>query len=537
MPGSPDTFLFSENFQSVRGAVPVDIAPRMVVVGDFPAGRQGYISPGGRPLGSMLAEYSDSQPNYETDLLRTLMRMSFAGLPSAPVEVVRVVDAAAVVAETEVLDDGDATTPVDQGNFVAVGPGAAYNTRTIRITTTAVIPTGHPAGDNVSVNTVEVFPPNSNLEPEVFRNVVIDGAGRGSSGRWNTRDIETAINDPITGSRVVRWEYAGTANGGYKEPVGTITVLTLAGGTDGAPAATDWEAAIDMASGRPFRWIILANAPSEATRAYFVNAVKAAPYGMGFFNSMFGEGLSTFLTARDTYGNGPDEGKIMGFWGWATHPAAGGREIPAMAAYLGLWSAKINSSGLGGNYAVGNQPLAYTSIAAGSELTREAQESLATANINYVRNLEGGGIGVHGFWTLDSQIERVGDAAVRTMYNDIIRQLATALTELAQNRGNSVATRQVILDYATARLQPYIAAGFVEFAAMDVMTYQQVLDRFTGITVPFYEQWAYLLASLRFVGTLGGVFAYLTNRDIQGLAVIFQEAGVAAPSGDEGGEA
>ena len=538
MPGSADTFLWSENFDAVRGAVPVEIAPRIVIVGQFPAGRESYISPGTRTLDSLLKEYSDSQPAYETDVMRAIMRQSYQGTPTAPVEPIRVLADDAVVAETEDLDDG-AATPVVQGSFLGIGPGAALNGRKVRIITTAVIASGHPAGADVAVNTIEIYPANPDLQPEIFRNVVINGLGLGTSARWNTRDIEAVINDPLAGSRIARWEYAATASGTFSPTVGTVTELTFSGGDDGTAADADWEAAIDLAVGRPFRWIVLANAPSEAVRGYFANAVKAAPYGMGFFNSMFGEGQSTFLTARDTYGNGPDEGKVMAFYGWANHPTVGNRAIPVMAPYLGRWSAKINAGGLGGHYAVGNQALGFSGIATGSELSREQQEAMAAANVNYVKNLEQGGIGVHGFWTLDSQLERIGDAAVRTFYNDVIRRLAVAMVELAQNRGNSVTTRALVTDLVRARLQPYISVGFVEYAAVDTFTYQQVLDRFSGISVPFYEQWAYVLASLRFVGTLGGVFLYLTNREIEGLAVLYQEAGAAAaaPAATEGGAA
>src|SRR5690606_21911036 len=151
----------------------------------------------------------------------------------------------------------------------------------------------------------------------------------------------------------------------------------------------------------------------------------------------YAEAVGTYMTDLATYGREADDGTSVAFFGWGPHQAAGGREVSYMAGYLGKWSAKIAAEGLGGSYAVGNSTLGYSGVSTGDTLSRTNQELASTAGINYAIQLPDGSYGVHGYWTRDDQLDRMGDASVRVIVNDIGRRLAIALTPLAHNRPNN----------------------------------------------------------------------------------------------------
>src|SRR5690606_5895062 len=269
-------------------------------------------------------------------------------------------------------------------------------------------------------------------------------------------------------------------------------------------------------------------------RAYQHSTFKAAPFAMTFLNQMYGETLSNYSTAVAAYGREADDGRSAAFFGWGPHPAANGREVSFSAGYLGKWSAKIAATGLGGDYPVGNQGLGYSGISAGDKLSRANQETAAAAGINYATQLHDGSYGVHGYWTRDDQLDRMGDMGVRSMVNDIARRLAIAFAPLAQNRGNNVITRAKIDRVGTQAILPYVNKGALRKASAGTFDLTEVQNRWQGISFPDLPGWAVFAASLQFNLTLGGVFAHLSDQEIEGLAAI---AGGAAPTASAGGTA
>lgn len=537
MPGSPFTVQYQENFLPVSGRLPVEVSPRLIVVGTFNAGRSGLVPlPAGflRPLESILEEYSNGVADYETDYIKTYMRMGEAGVSSGVVEVYNVVNPSSLKAQTPIVTDG-AGTPVNQFRFEAIGTGIAYNGLIIKLTCRRVIAAGHPAGANTSVFDVEVSSVNPDAAKRTFRNVVFTRAGgNGTSAYHGTIDAADAINDPLTGSLVARLVYEPTANSGYKPAANVVNNLTMTGGTTVAPTDAHWQAGIDVAAGLPFRWHVTPVPPNETIRAYHVAASARAMFPLHIVDSFYGETLSAWLTARATYGDDPSAGRFAPFYGWGIHANSDGREVPVSAAYMGKYSAKLNSMGLSGGYPVGNRPLGFRSIAPSMVLDASSQAALAAINTNYLKQLESGSYGVHGYWTGDNQILRTGDLGIRVMWNAVMRDMAEAVRDLAQNVGNTPYTREAIAQIVLAQLSKYFVAGMIEEANQGVFTYEEVTQQFQNVSLPLLEGWAYVLTRIRFNPTLGGVYLYFTNAEVKGLPSIFgSSGGASAASGTE----
>lgn len=536
MSRSADVVKIREVFEGARGALPTEVAPRLLLIGDLPAGRPGLQArpPGaGLSLNELLREYGVGGADYTLDWARVYASQSAQGFRPSGFDVYRIVADDAVTAETDVATDGHDTTPVDLFHFEAIGPGAAYNGLQIVIEVTRLIASGHPAGDNVAVCTVTLPAVNPDDSPEVFTNIVFtdEGSTAGNSGAHRTRDA-SIINDELAGSKAWRLVYeatAGTSSFGANRTVGDTVTLTAASGADGTTLAdADWQAAIDDVSALPWRWTVIANPPSDTVRAYQHTTLKAMPFGFGALVQMYGETFSAFNTALDAYGSDAADGRSMAFFGWGPHPAAQGREVSFSAGYLGRWSAKIAASGLGGDYPVGNQGLGYSGISSGDKLTRANQEAAAASGINYAAQLHDGSYGVHGYWTRDDQLDRMGDAGVRVMVNDIARRLAIAFTPLAQNRGNTVLTRGKINRIGRQAILPYVNKGALRQASAGTYDLTEVQNRWQGVSFPDLPGWAVFMASLQFNLTLGGVFAHLSDQEIEGLEALAGGAPAAA---------
>lgn len=544
MSRSSDVFKLREDFRGVYGALPTEVAPRMLLIGDFPAGRAGLqAAPAGAALslGELLREYGSGTADYNTDYARVFASRSVSGIRPSGFDVYRVTAPDAVTAVTAVVDDAAPTDAVGLFKFRAIGPGAAYNGATVDITITRTIASGHPLGTNIAVCTVTITGPNPDAAPEVFEDVVFthEGSTNGASGLYRTREAASVINDEVGGSRYMRLVYeptAATSHLGANRAAGDTITATLAGGSDGS-ALTDseWEAAIDAVNDLPFRWFTIPNPPSETVRAQLHSKLKTAPFRLVFLNQMYGESFTDFDSDIKTYGDMADDGTSAAFFGWGAHPAAGGREVSSSAAYLGEWSAKIAAAGLGGSYPVGNQPLGYTSIAVGDRLTKAQAEAAAVAGVNYLKQLEGGGYGVHGYYTRDSQLDRMGDLGPRSILNDIARRLAIAFTPLAHNRPNSAVTRATIDRLGTQAIRPYVNSGAVKRAATGTYDLMEVQSRWQGVSFPSLPGWAVFMASIKIEGTLGGIFAHLTDAEIQGLTALV--GGTASDASASGGNA
>lgn len=522
--GQADTFLYREDFQGRYGAVPTEIAPRLTLIHSFPVGRVG-VPEGLSDLPELMREYGNGFADPGLDFIRVFAGQTYDGVQAGRFEAVRVAAANATLARSAPYATTVEALEVPQGYFESVGPGEDYNGVTPRLTVTRIEDV-HPVGAGVRVFRVEVPAVDPGLPPEVFDNIVFSSsAGGGTSAFDQTNDAST-INDPLAGSRTVRWRYSPTATGtlGAALAVGDTIDMPLSGGTDGEMTQGDWEDAIDACQELNFRWFVPL-APTEAARGYAVGALKKANFELIVVNQMYGETLSAFIEARGAYGNTVTNGCDMYFWGNGEHILTPGREIPFSAAYLGRWSAKIAATGLGGEYPVGNEPLGYRSIASGDRLKRAQQEQLAALNINYAKQLTGG-FGVHGYWTGDKLVDRMGDAAKRVFWNDVLRRLAVAFIDLAQNRGNTVVTRKRIKVVGDAAIQPYVTAGYAIEAATGTYTYEEVIRRFEGLGWPsFNYDWAYYLAQIGFAPTLGGVFVHATDQEIVGLVSLIQNAG------------
>lgn len=524
---SSDVFKYREQWEGFFGALPSEIAPRLLIIGDFPAGRAGLNAPppgAGNSIHDVLREYSVGKADYNLDYAKVFARQSYQGSQPAGFDLYNVTASDATEAVTPALTDGDAV-PVDLFHFEAIGPGTAYNGLQIQVEVSRVIASGHPAGSNIAVCTVTIPSPNPYANDEIFENIVFtyEGSTDGNSGAHRTRDA-SIINDPVVGSRVVRLVYeatANTSNFGVGHVKGDVETADLASGTAGtALADLDWTTAIQAVEGLPFRWFVIANPPSDPVRQQLHTSAKVAPFGLGILNQMYGETITDFITARDTYGSEADDGKSMPFFGWGSHFAAQDREVPFGAAYMGRWSAKIASVGLGGGYAVGNTGLGFKSIASGDELTKTQMDLAAAAGINYATRLYDGSFGVHGYWTLDDQVDRMGDGSVRVIFNDIVRRLAIAFTPLAQNRPNSPLTRQKIQRLGDQAVLPYLNLKYVERAASGTYDLMQVRDRWPGVTFPDLPGWVVYMLSIKANLTLGGIFAHLTDAEVEGLTAI-----------------
>lgn len=528
MSRSADVFKLRESFEGVFGALPSEVAPRILLIGDFPAGRAGLNSPppgAGISLNDLLREYSDGNADYNTDFARVLASRSVQGFRPAGFDVYNVRPADATKAVTPAVTDDAAVSPVDLFHFEAIGPGTAYNTLNIVIAVTRVIATGHPAGDGVAVCSVTIAGPNPDASPEVFENIVFtdEGSTLGTSGSHRTRDA-SIINDVFVGSRYVRLVYeatAGDSHFGANRVKGDTETATLAGGTAGtALDDTDWTDAISAVSGISFRWFTIANPPSTVVRAALHSTLKTAPFRLVFLNQMYGESITDFMTDLDTYGDSASDGTSGAFFGWGSHAAAYGREVPAAAAYMGEWSAKIAANGLGGSYPVGNTNLGFRSIAVGDELTYAQQETAAVAGVNYLKRMDNGGYGVHGYYTRDDLMDRMGDLGVRSIVNDLGRRLAIAFTPLAHNRPNNVVTRSTITRLGTQAIMPYINSGAISRAAVGTFDLMEVQSRWQGVSFPSLPGWAVFMTSIKLNLTLGGIFAHLTDAEIEGLQAI-----------------
>lgn len=543
---SSDVFKLREVFEGAYGALPTEVAPRMLLIGDFPAGRKGLHSPppgAGISLNDLLREYGDGSADYNLDFAQVFASRSTSGIRPSGFDVYNIKSSAATDAVTAAVTDADSGSPVGLFKFKAIGPGAVYNDCAATITVTRMVP-NHPAtpGDSAAVCTVTITGPNPDASPEVFDNIVFtsDGSLLGNSGIHRTRDA-SLINDPLLGSRYVRLVYEVTANTshfGANRVAGDSATATLAGGGDGnALTNTDWTNAIDAVSGIPFRWFTIANPPSTTVRAYLHSGLKVAPFRLVFLNQMYGETLSAFISDISTYGNLASDGTSAAFFGWGSHPAVNGREVCASAAYLGEWSAKIAAAGLGGGYPVGNQGLGFRSIAVGDGLTKSQMDTAAAAGVNYLKQLEDGTYGVHGYYTRDDQLDRMGDLGVRSVVNDIARRLARAFTPLAHNRPNNVITRAAIDRLGVQAIRPYVNAGAIKRAATGTFDLMEVQSRWQGVSFPSLPGWAVFMASLSINGTLGGVFAHLTDVEIEGLNAIAggPAATAAAPAAAPGG--
>lgn len=537
-----DTFLLRESFEGALGALPSEVAPRLLIIGDFPAGRAGLNSnpPGaGISLNDLLREYSVGAADYNIDFAKVFASQSYQGTRPAGFDVYNVKGAGASKAESAAVNDDAQTNAVDLFKFEAIGPGTAYNGLTAVIKITRVIASGHPAGSNTAVCTVTIDGPNPYATPEVFENIVFteEGSTDGHSGAHRTRDA-SVINDSLMGSRYMRLVYeatAGDSHFGANRSVGDTVTATLSSGTDGSAIAdNDWNAGITAVSGLPFRWFVIPNPPNDTVRAKLHSDLKTAPFRLVALGQTYGETISAYMSALTAYGREADDGTSTAFFGWGPHHAAGGREVSFMAGYLGKWSAKISAEGLGGSYAVGNTTLGYSGIAAGDELSRTNQELASTAGINYAVQLYDGSYGVHGYWTRDDQLDRMGDASVRVIINDVGRRLAIALTPLGHNRANSAATRAKITRLGNQAIMPYVNTGAINRASTGTFDLMAVRNRWPGVAFPDLPGWAVFMASIGVNLTLGGILAHLTDADIEGLTSLVGGAPAAATAATQG---
>lgn len=551
MSRSADVVKFREVFEGAYGRLPSEVTPRVVIIGDLPAGRPGLnVTPPGSSMsiGDFMREYSDGGADYVTDWAQVYASRRVGNSSPGGFDVYRIAAADAVVAESEVITDDAAADPVDLFHFEAVGPGVAYNDLSIIVEVTRVI-ADHPAGANTSVCRVTIQGPNPYSSPEVFSDIVFTSEGSidGTSGFDRTYDA-SVINNPVSGSRYVRLVYeatAGDSNFGVNHAIGDTVVVTLTGGTDGAALVdADYEAAIDAVSGLPWRWFVLPAPPSDEVRAYQHSTFKGSPFAMTFLEQMYGEAISDYITALAVYGRGADDGRSMAFYGWGAHPMARGREVPFSAGYLGEWSAKIAASGLGGAYAVGNSTLGYSNIATGDQLSRTDKEIASAAGVNFATQLYDGSFGVHGYWTRDDQVDRMGDGSVRVIVNDIARRMAIAFQPLAQNRPNNATTRGKIDSLGAQVIRPYVNTGAISRASTGTFDLMEVRSRWQGIGFPDLPGWAVFMASLRVNLTLAGIFVHLSDQEIEGLVSIMggaataaAPAGEAAPAAAAGGSA
>lgn len=518
---SADIIKVREFWEGVFGRQPVEIAPRLLLIGQFPAGRPGLHVPppgAGLSLDELLQEYGDGSVNAELDYARVFARQSDGGVAPAGFNVANVVPATATRAVSGTVTNQVPVTPVAQFRFEAIGPGATYNNLVISITCTRIV-NDHPLGNNIPVCRVTVESVNPRYAPEVFENVVFTytNATNGSSAYHRTVEAQEVIED----SRIVRLVYDVAANGSLTMTVGQTITATLAGGTEGgAVTDTDWTGLIAQAEDLPFVWRVAPALPSGVVRDYLHNSNKAAPFGVATYLQRYGETLAAFTTARNAAGNEADDGKSMTFFGHGQHPAAGGREVSFSAAYLGRFSAKINALGLGGAYAVSNQPLGYTSIAPGDRLTRTQREQAAAAGINVATRLLTGQYGVMGYYTMDDQVDRMGDISIRVIMNDVIRRLFTAFMELPQNRANNPGVQDKIRRLGDQVIQPYQNLGYVRRAATGTFSLEEARTRLPGLSFPTLPGWAAYVASLQFFPTLGGIYIMLTDKEVAGLTAV-----------------
>ena len=540
-----DTFRYREAFEGARGTLPGEIAPRLLLIHDFPAGPDGLTSPragAGMNFTDLQRFFSDGEFDYGLDFAEVFSRQVDGAARPGAIDVYRVVGEGAVRASGIMQDnfdtgvDPDNPTYTTLGLFEAVGAGPAYN-KTIRLEVTRIESSAsnpHPAGAVVPVFTVTIPSPNPDALPEVIRNVVFTfEGGKGTSAYHRTIDA-ASITDR---SMIVNFSYDPSAEDANLSnmAVGDVIDIPMTGGVDGgALSDDDWQAAFDAVVGLPFRWRVVPNPANETVRANLHISNKSSPFGHAFAPNLYGETVEDFITARETMGSEADDGKTSLVWGWGAHPVVGGRETPYLAAYLGRYSAKINSAGMGGEYPVGGLNLGFTSIAEAHVLTAAEEEALSQRSIMFAKQLTSGSYGVHGSWTIDSQFDRMGDLATRIIWNDVIRRIALVAEPLAHNRAAHLLTQRRIKISCDQAIQPYIQRGYLRVANTGVSSLEEANRRYPGLTFPQeLLGWVVYLAQLVFYPTLQGIFAHFTDADVAGLTSLLSgsgEGGNAAPA-------
>lgn len=531
-----DTFRYREVFEGKVGPLPGEIAPRLVLIHDFPAGPAGLSAPragAGFGLGDLQRYFSDGEFDYGIDFAEVYSRQTDGAATPGAIDVYRLVRSGAAAA-TGTFDDGDSTSPVDIGEFESVGPGSAYNKditlEVVRVIDSPSIP--HPAGTHVPVFNVTIPSPNPSQPPEIIRGVVFTEDGADGTSAYHRTIDAASITDR---SLAVNFTYdpaAGTADLSGLE-AGDIITVAMTGGSNGSTSLDDddYEAALDDISGLPFRWRCIANLPNATVRAMLHTANKAAPFGHAITYNLYGETPEDVLTTRGTMGSEADDGRSSLIWGWGSHPNVNGREVPYAAGYFGRYSAKINAAGMGGEYPVGNLGLGFTTIAAAHKLTAAQEEALAQKQVMFARQLTSGSYAVHGSWTLDNEFDRMGDLGTRIMWNDVIRRVALVAEPLAHNRGATIITQSLIRIRCDLAIRPYVSRGYLKVANTGVSAIEDAAARFPGLSFPQELQgWVAYLAQLIYYPTLQGIFAHFTDADILGLASLL--GGSAAPSGD-----
>lgn len=530
---SSHTVLYRERFEGIFGVLPGEVAPRLLVIGDFPAGPAGLTAPGaGAGMGreAIRQFFSNGVPNYNTDFIDVYAGQTYGGSGTGAIDIYRVVASDATAATANFADEST-PGPIAIGTFEAVGPGTAYNGLTITMEVVEVL-TSHPSAPVIPVFDIFVQSPNPNSQPEEFRRIVFTTDGSGTNAYHRVRDAEVInatsfIVDFLYDPDIATADFSSYA-------VGDVVLLTLAGGSDGAALDDeDYEAAIDATGDLPFRWRVIPNAPTPTLNNYLHSVNKASPYGHAILIQPYGTPATTLIADRLPLGSEADDGKSSFVFAWGAHPLAGNREVPYAAAYFGLYSAKINSSGLGGEYPVGGTGLGFLNIASGDELTPSDREALSQVNIMFGQQNADGSYGVHGSWTMDNQLDRMGDLGVRIMWNDIIRRLVLQFSPLAHNRGRTTVTMDRIQSLGDAAIRPYLSVGWLSRAATGVVAIEEAAATFPGTSWPSLPGWAAYLASLRMNPTLQGVYIHVTDADINGLASL----SLSAPTATEGAAA
>lgn len=527
-----ETFKYREAFEGFQGVLPGETAPRLLIYHTFPAGPDGLTSPragAGLGMNDILRYFSNGEPDYGTDFAEVYSRQTHGANTPGAIDVYRLVPSDASKASA-VLNDQASGTPVVIGEFEAVGSGAAYNKRIYLTCVEVIESTGafaHPAGAKVPVFDVEIEGPNPRYPAEVFRRVVFTHSGETGSSAYHKTIDAAGLTDR---SMVINFTYdpdADTADLAASADEGDVITLNLVGGTDGSATldANDYKDAFDDTVNIPFRWRVVPNPPEDTVIENLHMSNKAAPFGLAILVSPYAFSTQDALDVRDTIGKEADDGKSAFVWGWGAHPAILGREAPYAAAYFGRFSAKINATGLGGEYPVGNQGLGFTTIAEAHKLTGAQEQALSKASIMFARQMYDASYGVHGSWTLDAQLDRMGDLGVRVMWNDIIRRLALQFTPLAHNRGATVLTRNTIQRFGDMAIRKYLDRGYVKKAATGISSIEEAAARFPGLSFPDLPGWVVYLAQIIFYPTLQGVFAHLTDADVAGLTEIGASGG------------
>lgn len=536
MPGMSEVLRIQTDF---RGAQLQDVgrpAPRIMLISDTAAGPLGLNSPTiGMSMRDVISTYSDGTPSYAIDWVRAYYSSRFEGKGPSPVDVYRVGSGGTKAVSPTLYADNTIGWGVDDwgtgvpstdpiGFFEADGVGDV--TFDVDLIPVQKIVSGHPAGANITVFDVRVHSPSGAFPAITYQRVVFTNPdATGDSSSYRTVDAATILNSPTRRPAIVRWVYEPFYTAGLNPDLADGTgTLSVTGGTAPTVSAADWQAAFDTVRTIPNRWHVIPNPPDESTRTAYVNTLRDGDSVLVHVAQMYGEDPTTFATARDAYGDGEGSSSVVTFFGWGTHPLANGREVNASALYLGRWAAKINRSGFGTSYPVGNENLGFSSVAAGDELNQSQQEQFSNLNINYIKKFDDGTIGVHGFWTLDRDLTRLGDLFRRHSWNDIIIKLTQAYKRMAQNRGNTPFTRADVNRLGDLQIRPYFERGFARRAQTGTFYYEEIQQRYPDLNLDNLNGWIYYLAGIQLNGTLGGIYVYLTNQQIEGLTEVFNEA-------------